>query len=888
MMRGQGAGRGRAWKLFGRPNVAEDVEREIESHLAQRAGELEREGWEPSLARREAERLFGDRDHVARACRTIVNSHRRAVRRGTVMDALWQDLRFGMRTLLRSPGFTLVAVATLAMGIGANTAIFSVIHGVLLRPLPYEQSDRLVAVAELNNKGRAMAVAWPNYVDWRTQSSSFAGLTVATGYPTVVLGGGEPVKTQITLVGQDFWKVFPARPVRGRLTVPADHVSGAAPVAVVSRSFWQNQLGGKALDSYDLEIEALHVRVVGVVPDGSAYPAGAQLWIPAQLEDPSTSRTAHNWSVVGRLAPGVSLERAREEVDALTRRIVANASGEDPDYLATGAVMTSLLDHTVGDTRRPLYLLLAAAGLVLLVACTNLASTLLARGASRERELAVRTSLGAGRGRIVRQLLTESLMLAGVGAVAGIAVGVLVVRAVVSAAPAFLPRLSGVGVDGEVLAYTAAVAVLTALLFGLLPARRLTRGRSADALRSGSRGNALDARSGVWRLLVGTEVALALVLLASSAMLVRSLRELVGQDPGFNAAGVDVLPMSLSQIKYPTLADQARWYAQFLDRLEALPGVAAAGVASTVPVEGFPNGRVELDGSLDKHADAGYVVTSAGTFKALGIPLLEGRMFDRRDGPDAEHVAIVSKSFADRYWPGEDAVGRSVTGGGQDNFWKERRFARVVGVVADARYSGLDRPVYPMVYFPYRQRPFRLRYSADVVVKAATGDGAALFGPLRAALQSADPDVPVQIEKMSANLLGSLSERRFVLLLLGGFSLTALLLAGVGIFGVVSYSVARRTREMGIRMALGADAGSVRRMVVRAAMRTVVLGLVVGCAGAVALSRVIKSMLYQIGPADPLSIGAAVLVLGGVALLASWIPARGGTRVDPMVTMRSE
>ncbi len=627
----------------------------------------------------------------------------------------------------------------------------------------------------------------------------------------------------------------------------------------------------------------------GVVPDGSVYPRDGQMWTPAEPQNQSDSRSSHNWRVVGRLAPGAGLERARDEIDAITKRVVAQATDEDPEYLATGAATVPLADQMLGDVRGPLFLLLGAAALVLLVACTNLASTLLARGAVRARELAVRASLGARRGRIVTQLLTESLLLAGLGSAAGVGLAALVVRGIRAAAPSFLPRVDEVGIDGTVLLFTAGIAVITALLFGLLPARRLSGTSAGEALRSGSRGNADVTRGGIWRFLVGTEVALALVLLAGSALLVRSFRSVMAEDAGFDASDVDVIPMSLSQIKYATAEDDALFYDGFLAELKALPGVSAAGVMSTVPVDGgLPNGRMELDGNLEKHADGGYVVASAGAFEALDIPLLEGRLFAATDGPDDPHVAIVSEAFAKRYWPGESAVGKSLTGGGMDNFYDRRIFARVVGVVGDVRHQGLARETYPTAYFPYTQRPFRLRYSAAVVVEASNGDAAGLTAALRDRLRVADPDVPVRISTLSSVVRASVGERRFVMLVLGGFSLTALILAGVGIFGVVSYSVARRTREMGIRMALGADPGGVLRLVMSAAMGMVVLGLVVGVAGALVLTRVMRSLLYEVSPTDPLALVVATLLLAGAALVASWLPARAGTRVDPMITMRSE
>ncbi len=884
-----GGGGGRRQKVFARFSPGEDVDREIRAHLDMRAEELEAEGWDPSAARAEAARVFGDRESVAGRCRTLMKSHQRAVRRTRTMEAIWQDLRYAVRTLIKSPGFAVVALVTLALGIGANTAIFSVVNGVLLRPLAFERPDQLVWIKETRNQGGTMDVAYPNYIDWRDQNTSFTGLAALSSFRTTVLGGEKPVQGVLSTIGRDYWKVFPGQPVQGRLTTPDDHVPGTEAVVVVSRSFWMNDLGGRPLDSYSLEITGQHVRVVGVIPDGGGYPTDTQIWTPAESQNQSDSRTSHNWNVVARLKPNVSVERAREEMDALTKRIVLQSPDDDPDFLAAGATTVPLVDEVVGDVRGPLLLLLGAAGLVLLVACTNLASTLLARGTARHRELAVRASLGAGRGRIARQLLTESLLLSALGGAAGVGVAFAVVHAIRRASPTFLPRLSEVGIDAGVLGYTALIAVVTALLFGLLPARRLARTEAGQALRSGSRGNAADGRGLVWRFLVGTEVALALVLLAGSALLVRSFRTVLAQDPGFDASDVDVIPMDLSQIKYPTPEDHERFYESFLAELNRLPDVSSAAFMTAVPIEsGLANGRVELDGDLEKHAVAGYVVVSPGAFDALDIPLLQGRDFDDRDRADAQHVVIVSRSFADKYWPGLDPIGRSVTGGGMDNFWDKRIFAQVIGVVGDVRSRDLTRDVYPTLYFPYTQRPFRLAYEANLVVEASNGDAAALTPVLRERLQAADPDVPVRIRTLASYVSESLGARRFVMVVLGGFSLVALILAGVGIFGVVSYSVARRTREMGIRMALGADAGGVLRMVMFASMRMVLGGVVFGVLAAVVTTRVMRSLLYQVSPTDPVALAAAAAVLTGTALLASWIPARAGTRVDPMVTMRSE
>ncbi|HKJ02880.1 MAG TPA: ABC transporter permease, partial [Longimicrobiales bacterium] len=473
----------------------------------------------------------------------------------------------------------------------------------------------------------------------------------------------------------------------------------------------------------------------------------------------------------------------------------------------------------------------------------------------------------------------------------GVGLAYLVVLSIRRSAPAFLPRLGEVALSPVVLGFTASAAVFTAVLFGLVPALRLTRIEAGEALRSGSRGNAMDGRSRVWRLLVGTEVALALVLLVGSGLLVRSFRALLEEDLGFQAADVEVMPVYLSNGKYPEPDDHRRFYDDLLRRVASIPGVGAVGFLGSVPLQGgLPNGRLELDGDLDKQAIGGYVVASGGAFEALDIPVLQGRVFDERDGPDDEMVAVVSQSFADEFWPGEDAVGKSVNGGGMDNFYSVRgeTFARVIGVVGDIRHRDVGREPYPTVYFPYTQRPFRIQYSANLVVEAAAGDPAALVPALRDAIQAADPDVPVRLNSLAEAVRTSVGERRFLMFVMGGFSVLALVLATVGIFGVVSYSVGRRTREIGIRVALGAAPESVRGMVIRAAMNMVVGGLLVGVVAALALTRAMRSLLYAISPTDPVALVGAVLALSAAALLASWLPARASTRVDPMVTMRAE
>lgn len=803
-------------------------------------------------------------------------------------DAFRQDVKYGLRSLFRAPEFALVGVLTLGLGIGANTAVFSVVDSVLLNPLPYDDPGGIVWVREKNVRGGPMAVAWANYVDWRAEATSFETLAAHNSASVTVLGAAEPLVARVTQTTQELWPVFGVGAARGRLTTPDDHRPGAEAVAVVSERFWAGELGAPALDALFLEVRGVRLRVVGVAAAGFDYPAETDLWTPVPEADQLMYRSSHNWEVTARLAPGATLEGAAVEMDQLTLRLV-EGSAEDPDFLATGAVLRTLHEQLVGGARTSLLLLLGAAGLVLLVACTNLASTLLARGSGRARELAVRASLGAPRERIARQLLTEHVLLAGCGLAVGLLVAAGMLAGLRALGPESVPRLDEVAIRGSVLVYAAAIAGVTVLVFGVLPARRLSRPDAIASLKGGGRGASADARSPVWRVLVAGEVALALVLAVASVLVVRSFQNLLAEEAGFDATDVVTLTLSLSQSKYESAAAQAEWHRGFLDELRTLPGVAAAGFIGTVPLDGFlANGRLQLDDDLEKGAVAGYVLADGGAFAALDIPLVRGRVFDDRDGPDAPHVAIVSQSFADSYWPGEDPIGRTVSGGGMDEFWQERRFAEVVGVVGDVRFRGLGRESEPTVYFPYRQRPMRIQFVAHAVVESENDRPAALVPMLRQTLAAADPDVPPRIRPLGDAVAASVAPQRFMVVLLGAFAALSLVLAWAGIYGVVSYQVAQRTREMGIRMALGGAPASVRALVLRQSLTVVAAGLVIGLIGVAVGGRVMTSLLYGVKPVDPVSILLAVAALTGAALLASWVPATRGTRVDPAITMRAE
>lgn len=870
-----------------RRSVHEDVEREVRAHLALRSEELERSGWSAADARVEAERLFGDRDAIEHECRKITESRDRAVRRWEMWQGMMQDVSYALRNLRRSPGFALTSLLTLAMGIGANAAIFSVTYSVLLRPLPYESPDQLVDFLETGNRGGQMSVAWMNYVDWQREARSFDGLAAYTVGRSTVIGADRPLRTSVASVSNDFWRVFRLSPAAGRVLTVDEHTPDGAARIVVGHSLWQNELNGAPLEDIVLEVSGRRAQVVGVAPPEFDFPSGAEVWAAAEPHG-NTSRTSHNWRVVGRLNGTTTVDAAEQELDALTRRIVQQEPDADPDFLAVGATATPLRETLVGASRTPLLLLFGAAGLVLLVACTNLASTLLARGTSRARELAIRSSLGAGRARVVRQLLTESLVLALAGGAAGVGVAVLVTRILRSVGPATLPRLDELAVDLRVLLFATAVAAISTLLFGLYPALRLTRG-DAEAALSGGRGNSLGHRGPVWRVLVGTEVALALVLLVGSGLMVRSVQSLLDQETGFDGSDVATTELALSRLKYEAPRDHAQWYEELLTELNATPGIRSAGVLSEIPGGGsLPNGRVELDGDVSKTTVAGYVVASPEAFEALDIPLLRGRVFGPQDGPDDAHVAVVSQGFAEATWPGEDPIGKQVTSGGMDDFWEERIFATVVGVVGDVRMRHVATEPYPTIYWGYRQRPFRLQFGAEVVAEAEAGNTSSIIGAVRSTVERLDSDVPVTVVPHQTVIDRGLASQRFLTMLLGAFSVIGLLLAAVGIYGVVAYSVARRRREMGIRVALGAQPSSVGAMVVRSSMRLVSGGIVVGLVGAVFGARILESQLYEVEPGDPVTLVGVTAVLLGTALLASWLPARAGTRTDPMITMRAE
>jgi putative ABC transport system permease protein len=806
---------------------------------------------------------------------------------------LVHDIRFAVRTLRRSPGYTLAALLTLMLGVGANAAVFSVVYGVVLAPLPYAEPDRLVSVWEENWAGRPMDAAWRNFEDWREQARGFASLVAYTpGREATVLVDGSPVRAGVASVSRGFLGTLGVAPRLGRGFLDEDHAPGAPPVAVVSDAFWRTHLGGTAdPTSRRLDVAGMDAQVVGVMPPGFDHPAGTAIWMPLELVAQSASRTSHNYAVLGRLRPGIAIAAAKAELDAITDGFAAEVPGVTApdgygDFFPRSARVLPLDRALIGDAARPLWILLGASVLVLLVACVNLASATLARGTARDREYAVRRSLGAARGTVLRQLFTESAVLALAGGALAVLLAAAVVRALPTLAPAGIPRIAEVSLDVRVVAVAFGVSLLTAVLFGLLPALRVTEGAYAGVLRGGARAGHDRGRHRVWKVLVAIEVGMALVLLVGSGLLIRSFAHVLRTDPGYRTGGVLTATVSPPPSRYATPGDRGRYYAELLRELQATPGVARAGLVSTPPLASVANGRVDVRGGPAPGATGDFQLVGGDFFQVLGIALEAGRLFDERDRDGAPPVVIVNRAFAELAWPGDDPIGRQMTSGGMENL-PEPVWATVVGVVGDVRQRDLTRPAQPTYYFPLAQRPFR-SWSMTAVVEPAAGPPAALAPGVREAARRVDPQVPVAIATIETRVADALTPRRFTMLVLAVFSAIALALACVGIAGVVAYAVARRTREIGIRIALGADAQAVRRLLQLDTLRPALFGAAAGLLAALGLTRLLQSLLYETQPLDPLTFAAVAAVLGGAAWVASYVPARRGTRVSPMETMRAE
>lgn len=869
------------------PPVAEDVRRELEFHMERRVDELMARGMSRPEAIAMAGDAFGDRVAVEQECREIEARRRDTRRRMRAREALRQDLLVGLRMLRRSPGFALAAILTLALGVGANTTVFSIVNAVILRPLPFGEPQQLVHIVERHEKGWGN-LAWTSFQDVDEQAKSFSVVTAYAWGPATVLGGLTPQQVQSAVVSRDFFRVFPVRPSMGRLPLPDEHRKGAMPVAVVSYAFWRDQLGAPAsLDGVHLRMDA-DFTVVGVLSPGFTFPEQTQVWTAVERLDLPTSHTAHNFDVVGRLKPGLDVADARRELDALFARL---ATANAPDYDAVGSIVRPLQEELTRDARTPLLLLLGASAVLLLAACTNLASSLLARGTARAGEIAVRSALGATSGRLVRQLLTESAILATAGCATGVLLALVSLRLLPLVTPATL-SLADLRIDGWVLGFAVLITVLTTVLFGVLPALRLSRASSPSSLRDGGRGTQDRHRLRLWNLLVSAEVAFAVALLAGSALLIRSFARVLDAQLGFDPSHVETAEVDLPPVNYDAAAEAIRsFHTRVLALLEVAPGVEAVGFGNTLPVQGAgASGSLEVAGKpLDARGPfngyALYRVVGGDYFKALGIRTIAGRTFGPGDDANAPRVVVVSEQFARQQWPNEDPIGKQLRPYGMD--LKDEAFATVIGVVADTRSHGITGAFQDTYYFDFRQRPSFRSQAVSYVVRAR-GSATTMAEAIRRAVASVDPQVPVRVQSFEDILEQTVADRRFTMLVLATFAGTALLLAIVGIYAVVSYSVAQRTREIGVRLALGATPAEVRTLVVGTSMRAVLPGLAAGIAIALANVKVLRSLVFEISPLDPVAIGAAVTALALAALCSSLLPARRATRVNPVSAIRAD
>ncbi|MBF5045666.1 ABC transporter permease [Aggregicoccus sp. 17bor-14] len=821
------------------------------------------------------------------------------------MDALLQDLRYAVRTLRRSPGFALAALLSLALGLGANTAIFSAVDAALLRPLPYPEDSRLVSVSS-TMKARGLdsiPLSLPDYHSYRDGAPSLAGLAAWAGAsPNLTAPDAAPEQLEAAVTTANLPQVLGVGPRLGRAFSPEEETPGKDHVVLVSDAFFRRRLGGRAdaLGRASLQLDGESFTVVGVMPPGFDYPSkDTQLWLPLSLDAASLGRANHFIRAVGRLAPGASLERAQAELDGVAARLARDFK----ESALTGASVRPLRSLRGEDVRTELWVLLGAVGCVLLIACANLANLLLARGAARSRELAVRAALGAPRSRVVRQLLTESALLSLAGAVLGALVATWALDGVRALAPADLPGIAEASVDGRVLLFTFALALTTALLFGLAPALAVSRPQLSETLKAGGRGLAGGGRHRLRSGLVVAEVALAIVLLSGAGLLLRSFHALHRVDLGFVPAHVLTADIVVPEGGYKEPAQVQAFRQQLLQRLSGLPGVQAVGALSGAPLSTHNNLRLctvegaSLPTDLSQVPAVMYRGVEGGALEAVGMQLVRGRPFGAGDVAGAPGVVLLNETAARRLFPGRDAVGGRLWLGPPESLAPPDVLARlpggrfprltVVGVLKDAHTQGPGEEVPLEVYVPMAQALDAFR-AMTLTVRTQGEPGAALAG-VRGALAELDPSLPLaSVTTLEASLDESLAPARLQTFLLGGFSLLALALALVGIYGVMAYAVSQRTQEFGVRMALGADGASVRRMVLREGARLVGLGLLLGLAGSLALARVLQGLLFGVGAGDPLTYAAVVVVLGGAALVALDAPARRATRVDPMESLRAD
>ncbi|HEV8204650.1 MAG TPA: ABC transporter permease [Pyrinomonadaceae bacterium] len=886
-------------RRLSRLNLEPAREAEIVEELAQHLDDVYERSLKTGLTDAEAKRFalkeLADADLMRREMRRSQKPSSEAPVAGggrtNVLADFWNDLRYAIRLQRKNPGFTIVAVIALALGIGANTAIFSVVNTVLLQPLPYKDPERLVMVWE-----EATKAGYPqdtptaaNFVDWRTQNQTFEGMAAIADDSFNLTGTGDPERLEGQRVSTDLFPLFGVEPQIGRVFAAAEDQPGNERVVLLSYGLWQRRFGGDAgIVGKTLQLNGAGYTVVGVMPARFQFPTpDDEVWVPiAFTQEDAANRNRHYLRVVGRLKPGFSLAQAQADMSTIATRLQQQYPETNTDL---GAVITPLHEHLVGDIRPALLILLGAVGLVLLIACANVANLLLARAAVRQKEIAVRVALGARRSRLIRQFLTESVSLSLLGGFVGLVISYVGLIVLKSFIPENISQARAISIDYKVLGFTLLVSVATGLIFGLAPALQSIRFNQAETLKEGGRDAATGGSGKRLRsLLVMAEVAISLVLLIGAGLLINSFLRLRNVDPGFRAENLLTMKIVLPEPKYEKKVQRSAFYTDVIQRVQSLPGVRSAAVTTNLPLYRQGNSiSIGIEGRpAPPPGQEDIIVTriiSPGYFDTMSIPLLKGRPLTDQDTDDSPNVVVISEGMARRYWPGEEAIGKRIAVG---RVKSQEDWIQIVGVVKDVRQFELTADPKPQMYLTHRQYGF---FDAQDLVVKTDVDSASMASAVRKTVWEIDKDQPVSnIRAMETILADSIARQRFSMLLLAIFAAVALVLAAVGIYGVMSYSVAQRTHEIGIRMALGAQTTAVLKLAVGYGLKLVIAGIAIGLVAAFALTRVMATLLFGVTATDPTTFTLISLLLVAVAAIASYIPARRATRVNPIIALRYE
>src|SRR5882672_2787088 len=858
--------------------VDEDFSQELDAHLELLTEQNIRRGMTPKEALRSA--------HVRLGGMTQLRETYRELGGLPVAETFFQDVRYALRTLRKSPGFTLVCVLTLGLGIGASTAIFSVVNGVLLRPLPYPNNGRLVRIEERHPGESAANFTYASYLDLEYESKSLESISAFRLWSFNLTGEGEPEQVSGALVSATFFSALGSKPFLGRtIRAEDDQPGGDNYVVVLSYALWQSRFGSDhGIIGRMLRVSAENYRVIGVMPRGFDYPDKSKVWCPlvpgGQLHD---NRRSHLLTVIADLRSGEPLGSARGEMTAIAERIEKQNPGVDPDMLIT---VVSLKKSLVAPVQPALLILIFAVSLLLLIACANLANLLLARVAARQKEFAIRAAIGAGRARLVRQLLTENLVVTSLGAALGLEIASQSLRFIVAVNTENMPRFGEISIDWWVLGFTLLVSLFTGLLFGLAPALMGTKTDLNTSLKEGASVSTGATRYGSSQALVLPQFALAVVLLVGAGLVGNSFVRLLRVNPGFNQSGVLTIGLFLSPIEYPEGDPKGPVLLhQMLESIRSVQGLSSVGLVNALPITGGPDTDFVIEGRpvppANNEPSADIRTVDSGYFRTMGISLLAGREFTEADNAGAARVMVINRTMARDYWPHENPIGQRVT----MKDWGPPLTGEIVGVVGDVKTNGLDAAVGPMIYWPYSQFPQLF----NTIVVRSEGDSLRLVPTLKGAIWAVDKNQPIsKTETLDQILAESLARRRLYMVLLGVFSCAALLLAAVGIYGLVSYSVSQRTHEMGIRLAIGAERRDVFLLVLGQGARVALLGIAVGIAAALALTRLMSNLLFGVSATDPLTFAGVALLLTLTMLVTSYIPARRAMRVEPMVALRHE